>query len=150
VSGDGFTVLERLGIGLGLQPSGSIYGPARGREGRRLATERAARIAAVAPPPAPPVNLTALLKTEIDVAGRDAYARRCRVLHRDRTAQLLEPGEPFRGHLRLLYDVDPNPGPDGELHRVLLLVPADVTTCHQAVAASFGIHPSAYRPIREV
>jgi len=137
--------LERLGRRLGLQPSsGGIYArPAARRQTRPMSVPvRPVEVV-------PPVNLTALLRLEVDLAGGpDRYAVRCRVVHRDDAtgARLLDPPPPWRGRLRLLHAPDPNTG-----QHVLLTVRADqAATCHQAAAATFGIHPDFYDPTREV
>jgi hypothetical protein len=75
----------------------------------------------------------------------------CDVVDTDGDDYLLDPPAPWTGRLRLLYAVDPNPGPDGRNHRVLLMVRADnARTCQEAAAATFGIHPADYSPTREV
>jgi hypothetical protein len=138
---------EWLGHRLGTTTdgAGSIYD----RPTRDAQARPATRPVQPTCPPTPPLNLTSLLKADIDLTGADRYWTRCQIVHRDGDAQLLDPPPPFRGHLRLLSDIDPNPGPDGQLHRVLLIVAGQPRTCHEAAAATFRINPADYSPSRE-
>jgi len=141
-------MFESLGRALGLYYDGpDIHGR---DQARRPAPRPPAAVASPGRPPAGPVDLTALLRAAVDLAGGpDRFAVRCRVLHRDDVGggrQLLDPPAPWRGQLQLLFARDPNTG-----NHVLLLIRAGLArTCHEAAAATFGIDPAHYRPTREV